>query len=147
MSSDDKALEAAKWLIVAFAKCWTWGMFQKALYDATGKQTYAFQFLPVDSADGKCWAGKVLVRSYVAQNWPNLFNFLDGHGPEKQLACAGEIVKLRWNGGRPLGSINSIERLEILKTRKDLRVATTSYRQSRKEFTQNRVGTKRGVAR
>lgn len=147
MTDDESSIKAAKCLIVAFSKYWTWAMFAKFLYDSTGKATRSFEFLPQDSADGKCWHGSVLVRAYVAQNWPNLFHFLDKNEPAKQLSCAGEIVKLRWNGSRPLGTLTRDERYEMEKTRKSLRGATTSYRQSRKEFTEHRVGTRRGVAR
>ncbi len=135
-------LQAAEWLVVGYVKSWTWTMFDLTMGTATGKHCSEFQFLPHSNE----WSGNVLVRAYIAQNWPKLNEFLSTATPEKALATAKEIVKLKWNGERPLGSITRSERNELEKSKQELRRATTAYNYSRKMFTKG--GAKyRGVAK
>lgn len=123
-------LKAAEWLVVGFVKNWDWWVFDKMIFDATGKHVRDFTFLP----DSYCWSGKAQVRAYIAQNWPKLFAFLNAASAEKQIKAAEQIVKLKWNGNRPLGCLSGTERDEMVATKRQLRIATTSQMHSRSTF-------------
>ena len=130
MTEKSVELIAAETLVLGFVKSWSFVMLEIAIFDRTGMWLKEFQFLP----DSKYWRGKAPVRGYVAQNFPKLNEFLCTATPEKQLKAAQQIVKLKWNGERPSGSMKKEEYSEIAKTRKELRQATTSYNESRKNF-------------
>ena len=140
MTGKTKELQAAEWLVVGYAKCWTWRMFAITLQDATGGQCKDFDFLP----DSLFWRGNVLVRAYVAQNWPKLNAYLDTATPEKAIKAAKEITKLKWNGCNPTGSLTRKERSEVDKARIELGRATTAYNYSQKMFRQG-AGKYRGA--
>lgn len=131
MTEKSKEIKAAEWLVAAYLKSWTWKMFATTIHESIGMWPSEFSFLP----DSRYWSGNAPVRSYVAQNWPRLNAVLDGDSSvERKLGLSEQIVKLKWNGNRPLGSLSTKERNEIAYTKKLLRQATTSYRESRKEF-------------
>jgi len=120
-------VQAAEWLIVGFNKSWSMDMLSIRLFELGGTH---FDFMPTS----KFWYGKCPVRGFVAQNYPKLNAFLNDAPIEKQLKAASEIIKLRPSVERPDGALNSKERNDIAKTRKELRASTTSYRESRKNF-------------
>lgn len=125
-----KELQAAEYLVLGFVKCWSMVMLEICIFDKTGMWPKEFQFLP----NSRHWKGKAQVRAFVAQNYPKLNLFLTTATPQQQVAAAKQIVKLKWSGERPLGSLTTKERSELEKTRKELRGATTAYRESRKNF-------------
>jgi len=121
-------VQAAEWLIVGYVKCWTMDMLSDQLYKLGGG--VHFDFMPTS----KYWYGKCPVRGFVEQNWPKLNAFLCTATPEKQIAAAPQIVKLRPKVDRPAGALTQKERNELAKTKKELRASTTSYNESRKNF-------------
>ncbi len=72
----------------------------------------------------------------MAQNFPRLNGYLFDHigEPDKLIKLSEQIVKLKWNGDRPLGSLTTAERRELTKSRNELRGATTAYGHSRSTF-------------
>jgi len=121
---------AAEWLVIGYLRSWTMQMLGITVLQATGQAVNSFSFLP----DSRYWTGKAQVRAFLQQNYPKLSAFLDKTTPEKAIKAAEQIVKLKWNGNRPLGSLTKQERNELSASKKDLRVSTTSYNESRKEF-------------
>lgn len=131
MSEKSNELKAAEWLIVGFLKSWTIQMLRINADAAIGVPCSDFKFYPSDES---YWRGRAPVRAYVAQNWPKLADYLDKASPEKRAKAAEQILRLKWNGERPVGSLSRNERDDIAKTKKDLRGQTTSYNQSRTIF-------------
>lgn len=142
MTNKSPDLQMAEWMVVAYMKCWTWKMFDITAYQATGTHPSTYHFLP----DSIYWGGNVTMRSYIAQNWPRLNKVLLDATPVQAIALAKEIVRLKWNGERPAGALDVMERREITKSRKELRVATTTHNLSRKLFRQG-ASKYRGVAK
>lgn len=121
-------VQAAEWLIFGFKKSWSMNMLSIRLWEVGGG--IHFDFMPTS----KYWYGQCPVRGFVEQNYPNLAKFLDTAPVEKQIKAAAQIVKLRPKVDRPSGSVTKDERREIAASKKDLRISTTSYRQSREIF-------------
>lgn len=122
-------IQAAEWLIVGFNKAWTMQMLAIRLWEVGGG--IHFDFMPAS----KRWYGKCPVRGFVAQHYPKLNDFLISAPPEKQIKAAAQIVKLRPKDLEyAQGSLTTKEQRELTASRRDLRVSTTSYRESRKNF-------------
>ena len=130
MTSDPIEVQGAKWLIFYFNKGWSMHGLRKQL-ESLDADMVRFQFMPSDA----WWYYKgTSVRSFVAQNYPKLNDFLIDATIEKQIKAAEQIVKLRPKANRSQGSLTQKERTEIHSTRRKLRQVTTSYRISRDIF-------------
>lgn len=118
MTTKPADIATAEYLVCAFLKSWTWRDFSVTAERATGVHPKEFPFI----SDSRRWNGSVLIRAYVAQNWPKLFTFLDGPADIKtKLAAATEIVKLHPTVERPQGAITTKERAELNRTKKKYR--------------------------
>ena len=133
MTEEQQALEAARWLVVAFVRNWKFQMLEARLWELFQRKPADFQFLPAKTGFVP-WSNGSPVRAYVAQNFPKLAAFLDRATPEQQLNVASQIVRLKWNGKGPEGSLTRTERRELNKDRKEFNAAVKSYRLSRAAF-------------
>jgi hypothetical protein len=134
MTEKTAELKAAEWLICGFVKNWSFQMLEITMCQSIGFRPDV-GFLPDRFSN---FVGSSPVRGYVYANWPKLGAFLETALPEKQMKAAHQVLKLKWNGNLASGALDKDERRDIAKTKRDLRQATTSYRESRKEFKNSR---------
>lgn len=133
MTEEEQALEAARWLVVAYVRHWTMQALQIRLWESMQRKPEDFQFLPRPEGVVR-WVGNSLARAYVAQNFPKLAEYLNRATPEQQVKVAHQVVRLKWNGKPPQGAMNSAERKEVAKDVKGGRAAMQSYGISRSAF-------------
>jgi hypothetical protein len=126
-------LVAAEFLIVGFYKVWTFKQYELEVHARVGKWPREFSFMP-HGENARLWGGKCQIRSYVAQNWPKLFAWLNARDTVAGLKAAEQILKLKWNGNQPSGSMNAKEYKEVYKDRKQQHAALESYKLSRDSF-------------
>ena len=125
MSEKTPEIQAAEWLIVGFVKHWYMPMLHAQL--GTCGLGHHYEFLPRVPHAWKHAA----VRGFVAQEYPKLNAFLLRATPEKQIAAAAQIVKLKCLNDWSDGALTKSERREVMQTRKNYRGAVTSYQESR----------------
>ena len=123
-------LKAAEFMVYGFARAWTMQMLQITIHSATGQDSVEFPFMPHSLA----WRGNAPVRGYFSQNWPALTAYLLIATPSQQVRAAQQILKLRWNGNRPTGSMTKKEYSEAMRGGRKDRSVSTSYRLSRAAF-------------
>lgn len=129
--------KAAEWLLIGFVKCWRmWQVASAIGVDTNSKEQMealcaAAPFMPPD--DRQNYARPV--RAFVAAEWPKLADWLLKHesNPDAISRAAEQVKRLKAKGVR--GCVRSKDDIrEQRQTKKDLRAATTSYREHRSAF-------------